>query len=76
MVEKHTFMGGEAYVHGGENSSVSQCSSHLVGRDRSVSVKEESLAKAKEFAEDWYLELRAETMCKPGIMAANPQIGH
>ena len=59
MTEKHTILGGKVYVYKRENSSVWQCSSYLEGRNRRVSTKEESLAKAKDFAEDWYLELRA-----------------
>ena len=35
-----------------------QCSTYLTGKNRRVSTKEESLAKAKEIAEDWYLKLR------------------
>lgn len=58
MAEKHTILGGKVHVYRRENSSVWQCSSYLDGRNRRVSTKEESLAKAKEFAEDWYLELR------------------
>ena len=59
MTEKHTILGGKVHVYKRENSSVWQCSSYLDGRNRRVSTKEESLAKAKDFAEDWYLELRA-----------------
>ncbi len=58
MAEKHSILGGKVHVYRRENSSVWQCSSYLEGRNRRVSTKEESLAKAKEFAEDWYLELR------------------
>jgi hypothetical protein len=58
VAEKHTILGGKVHVYQRENSSVWQCSSYLEGRNRRVSTKEESLAKAKEFAEDWYLELR------------------
>ncbi len=59
MAEKHTILGGKVYVYKRENSPVWQCSSYLDGRNRRVSTKEESLSKAKDFAEDWYLELRA-----------------
>ena len=59
MAEKHTILGGKVHVYKRENSSVWQCSSFLDGRNRRVSTKEDSLAKAKDFAEDWYLELRA-----------------
>ena len=56
--EKHTIMGGKVHVYKRENSSVWQCSSYLAGKNRRVSTKEESLALAKQFAEDWYLGLR------------------
>ena len=39
-------------------SPVWQCSTYLAGKNRRVSTKESSLARAKEIAEDWYLELR------------------
>jgi len=59
MTEKHTILGGKVHVYKRENSSVWQCSTFLEGRNRRKSTKESSLAKAKDFAEDWYLELRA-----------------
>lgn len=34
------------------------CSSYFAGKNRPTSTKEESLSKAKEIAEDWYLQLR------------------
>lgn len=55
--EKHTLMGGKLNVYQRENSSLWQCSTYLAGKNRRTSTKEESLAKAKDFAEDWYLEL-------------------
>ncbi len=58
MSEKHTIMGGKVHVYKRPGSPVWQCSSYLAGKNRRFSTKEESLAKAKEFAEDWYLELR------------------
>ena len=59
MAEKHSILGGKVHVYQRENSSVWQCSTYLEGKNRRVSTKEESLAKAKDFAEDWYLELRS-----------------
>src|SRR5262245_52936331 len=58
MAEHHELMGGKLHVYKRENSSYWQCSAYLGGRNHRVSTKEESLAHAKEFAEDWYLELR------------------
>ena len=57
MPEKHTILGGKVHVYRRENSGVWQCSTYLAGKNRRVSTKEDSLAKAKDFAEDWYLEL-------------------
>ncbi|MEZ5856681.1 MAG: phage integrase SAM-like domain-containing protein [Hyphomicrobiaceae bacterium] len=51
-------MGGKLNVYKRENSRYWQCSTYLGGRNHRVSTKEESLALAKDFAEDWYLELR------------------
>lgn len=56
-MEKHTLVGGKLYVYKRENSDCWQCSTYLAGRNRRISTKESSLAKAKDFAEDWYLEL-------------------
>lgn len=55
----HKLMGGKLNLYKRENSRFWQCSTFLEGRNRRTSTKEESLAQAKEFAEDWYLELRA-----------------
>ena len=54
----HTIMGGKVHVYRRENSSFWQCSTYLSGKNRRVSTKEKNLAKAKDFAEGWYLELR------------------
>ncbi len=58
MTEKHTILGGKVHVYKRPESPIWQCSCYLVGKIRRVSTKEESLSKAKDFAEDWYLELR------------------
>lgn len=55
---KHTILGGKVHLYQRENSKCWQCSTYLAGRNRRVSTKETSLAKAKDFAEDWYLELQ------------------
>ncbi|MCG8433106.1 MAG: N-terminal phage integrase SAM-like domain-containing protein [Gammaproteobacteria bacterium] len=57
-MEKHTIMGGKVHIYKRENSHLWQCSTYLAGKNRRVSTKEESLSRAKDFAEDWYLELR------------------
>ncbi|HEX9727256.1 MAG TPA: hypothetical protein VGA37_01975, partial [Gemmatimonadales bacterium] len=58
MTEKHTILGGKVHVYKRGRSRYWQCSSYFAGRNQRRSTKEESLARAKEVAEDWYLELR------------------
>jgi integrase len=58
MAEKHTILGGKVHVYQRPGSPLWQCSTYLGGKNQRVSTKEESLAKAKDFAEDWYLGLR------------------
>lgn len=58
MTTKHELMGGKLHVYKRENSDVWQCSTFLGGRNHRVTTKEDSLARAKDFAEDWYLELK------------------
>jgi integrase len=52
MAEQHSILGGKVYVYKRTRSSFWQCSSYLAGKNRRTSTKEESLAKAKEIAED------------------------
>lgn len=54
---KHTLMGGKLHVYRRPRSSLWQCSTYLGGKEHRVSTKTDSLAHAKEFAQDWYLEL-------------------
>lgn len=58
MSEKHSILGGKVHVYMRPGSPVWQCSVFLDGRNRRVSTKERSLAKAKDFAEDWFFSLR------------------
>ena len=58
MAEQYTILGGKVHVYKRPNSSCWQCSSYLAGKNRRTSTKEDSLSKAKEIAEDWYLQLR------------------
>lgn len=55
---KHSILGGKVHVYKRENSPYWQCSAYLAGKNRRTSTKTESLSRAKDFAEDWYLELR------------------
>jgi integrase len=58
MPEHHEMMGGKLHVYRRENSTYWQCSTYIAGKNWRVSTKEESLKHAKDFAEDWYLELK------------------
>jgi integrase len=58
MAEQYSILGGKVHVYKRPNSGCWQCSSYFAGRNRRTSTKEESLSKAKEIAEDWYLQLR------------------
>src|ERR1051325_9255298 len=58
MTERHNLMGGKLHVYRRERSNLWQCSTYLNGRNWRISSKEESLARAKDFAEDWYLTIR------------------
>jgi integrase len=58
MAEHYTILGGKVHVYQRPNSSQWQCSTYLAGKNRRRSTKEDSLSKAKEVAEDWYLQLR------------------
>lgn len=58
MVEKHELMDGRLHVYKRDNSRYWQCSTYIAGKNRRTTTKEESLAHAKDFAEDWYFGLR------------------
>ena len=58
MAEQYTILGGKVHVYKRPNSGRWQCSSYFAGKNRRTSTKEDSLSKAKEIAEDWYLQLR------------------
>jgi integrase len=58
MAETHEIMGGEVLLYKRDRSRFWQCSTYMAGRNRRVSTGEESLSHAKDYAEDWYLELR------------------
>jgi integrase len=58
MAEQYSILGGKVHVYKRPNSSHWQCSSYFARKNRRTSTKEESLSKAKEIAEDWYLQLR------------------
>jgi integrase len=54
----HELIGGKIQVYRRKNSRFWQCSASVGGKQRKSSTKQDSLALAKQVAEDWYLELR------------------
>lgn len=58
----HEMMGGRLHVYKRENSRFWQCATFLEGHNHRVSTKQESLAQAKDFAEDWYLTLKGKLL--------------
>ncbi|QQM32374.1 site-specific integrase [Martelella lutilitoris] len=57
----HYILGDKVRIYRRENSSVWQAQARLEGKKWRVSTKTDSLAQAKEFAEDWYFELRGKS---------------
>ena len=58
MAEIHKILGGKVRIYRRETGNNWFCSTYMNGKERRKSTKEDSLARAKEFAEDWYLTLR------------------
>lgn len=58
MEEHHELMGGKLHLYRRERSTNWQCSTYLNGKNWRKSTGEDSLSRAKDFAEDWYLGLR------------------
>lgn len=54
----HEILGGKVNIYKRGRSRFWQCSTSIAGNQLRTSTKEESLALAKEYAEDWYLTLR------------------
>ena len=54
----HSLLGGRLHVYKRPESRYWQCSAYQAGHNWRVSTREQTLAEAKQFAEDWYLELR------------------
>ena len=58
MVAHHELMDGRLHVYKRDNSRHWQASAFFAGKNHRVTTKEESLSHAKDFAEDWFLELK------------------
>lgn len=54
--ETHALMDGVLHVYRREGSRFWQCSTYLGSRNHRQTTKETSLAAAKDFARDWYME--------------------
>lgn len=61
MTVQHSLFGGKLHIYQRPNSRFWQCSTFLEGRNHRTSTKTDSLAQAKDFAEDWYLELKLQS---------------
>lgn len=55
-IESHLLMDGALHVYRRENSRFWQCATYLGSRNHRQTTKEVSLAAAKDFARDWYME--------------------
>jgi integrase len=55
-VETHLLMDGALHVYRRENSRFWQCATYLGSQNHRQTTKEVSLAAAKDFARDWYME--------------------
>lgn len=61
MAEVHELLGGLLRVYKRDNSSFWQCSTFLNGKNHRKSTKEDSLSRAKEVAEDWFIGMRGKS---------------
>lgn len=57
-MERHTILEGRVHVYRRPNSSKWQCSTSLDGTEHRASTRQDLLAEAKRWAEDWYFNLR------------------
>jgi integrase len=60
-VASHDILGGLVQVYKRDRSRYWQCSASIKGHQYRVSTKEEGLTEAKQFAEDWFLEMRGKS---------------
>jgi integrase len=65
-MEKITIMDGRVHIYKRPGSRFWQCATFLNGRNWRESTKQETAALAREFAEDWYLDLRGKS--RAGIL--------
>jgi integrase len=60
-MSSHSILGDKVRIYRRTNSTLWQCATYLEGKEWRVSTKTDSLTQAKDFAEDWYLELRGKS---------------
>lgn len=58
-MESHQVLGGKVLVYRRPNTRKWQCSTRIEGRNWRVSTGLDSLAQAKEYAEDWFFRMKA-----------------
>ena len=58
MTAHHVLMRGNLHLYKRGDGKHWQCSTYLNGKNRRISTKEESFERAKDIAEDWFLELK------------------
>ena len=63
---RHDILGGLIQVYKRGTGRYWQCSASVAGRQYRTTTKEEGLTEAKQFAEDWSLELRGKA--RAGIL--------
>jgi integrase len=67
MTNRHEILGGKVQVYRRPSSPFWQCSASIGGRQYRASTKSDGLSQAKEFAEDWFLELRGKDKWGGGL---------
>jgi len=60
-MESFKIFDGRVHIYRRDNSKYWQCATYLVGKNHRTSTKLEDLNLAKEFAENWYLDLRGKS---------------
>src|SRR5438105_521447 len=57
-MERHKLLGGKLHLYKRGAGQHWHCSTYLAGREHRKSTQEDSLALAKEVAEDWFFDLK------------------
>jgi integrase len=67
MTVRHALMGGKVQIYRRAEGGQWQCSASVGGRQFRASTKQEGLAQAKDFAEDWFLTLKGKERFGGGV---------